>query len=214
MTHIKCIAAPKTWPIDRKAEKFVTRPRPRGLPLEQTLPLVVVLRDVLRVADTKAHVNKILKLHNVTVNGRRVHHADSPVGFMDVLGLGKDLYRVSLNKNNMLTVEPTKNQATLQKIRGKTTIAGGKTQLNCASGMNIIVEKDTYKTGDTVAVTNNKITAHYPLKEGATTLITGGSHIGSLGTIKKIEGDTLSVKTEENVQTTKRYAYVVEKAAL
>jgi ribosomal protein S4E len=51
------------------------------------------------------------------------------------------------------------------------------------NGRNVLVEKDTYKTGDTLKIElpTQKILAHHPLAKGATAMVIGGSHTGSMG---------------------------------
>ncbi len=213
-SHMKRIAAPKTWPIARKVTTFITRAKPSGQRQDLTLPLVVIMRDMLGVVETKKQAGTILNTQEVLVNGKRVYRKNAPVGFMDVLTLGGENYRVSINKNNVLTVEPIKKTEafTLQKITGKTSLKGGKIQLNTMSGMNILVDKDTYKTGDTISVADGKIKDHFPLAEKAPVLIIGGSHIGTVATVEKVDGKTMQLKADkETLTTTSAYAYVIGK---
>lgn len=210
--HLKRKIAPRTWPILRKNTVFITRPKPKGHPLELTLPLVIVMREMLGIAANKKEAQKILKTHEVTINGRRAWKTDDAVGFMDVLAIGKDTYRMTINRNEFLQLEEVKkgNDFVLEQIKGKTTLKGGKTQINCASGKNLIVEKDDYKVGDTLAIKVNKIEKHFELKEGAAVLITGGRHIGKVGNVKEIQDGTITLEADkETIQTASRYAYVV-----
>ena len=69
-TTIKRIAAPKTWPILRKAGAFVTRPRPNGHALAFTLPMSVVLRDILSLVDTSKQAKIAMREHEISVNGK------------------------------------------------------------------------------------------------------------------------------------------------
>jgi small subunit ribosomal protein S4e len=205
-SHLKRIVAPKTWPILRK--------KPNGQKMELTMPAVIVMREMLGLVGTAAQAKKILRGQEVTLNGRRIYDTDSAVGFMDVLSVGGKSYRIMINQNNNLTVVPVKagEEFTIQKIVGKTGVKG-KTQLNCASGRNLIVEKGEYKVGDSIAIdASGKMTAHYAFSNGASVLLTGGSHIGKVGTVESIEGNVIKIKTgDETLQTAKTHAYVIGK---
>lgn len=212
-SHLKRIVAPKTWPILRKTTTFVSRPKPNGQKMELTLPVVIVMREMLGVVENATQARRILRTQEVTVNGTRIYDTDSAVGFMDVLSINKKHYRILINQNNSLTVIPVKDDEafTIQKIVGKTQIKG-KTQLNCASGRTVLVPKDEYKVGSSISIEGGKIKAHLPLENGASVLLTSGSHIGKVGTIESIEGNTITIKTgEETVQTAKTHAYVIGK---
>jgi small subunit ribosomal protein S4e len=210
-SHLKRIVAPKTWPILRKTTKFIARPKPNGQEIAHTLPVVVVLRDMLGLVTTAAQAKHILRTQPVTVNGRRVHDTDSAVGFMDVLAIGGKAYRVLLNQNNVLTVAPTAEDLIIQKITGKTVLPTGKVQLNCQSGRNLIVAKDTFKVNDSIALARDgKVSAHYPLAKGASVLLTGGSHIGKVGSVEDVKGNVITIRVgDDSLETAKRHAYVV-----
>jgi len=209
-SHLKRIVAPKTWPILRKTTKFVTRPKPNGQSLERTLPVVVIMRELLAMVQTAQQAKTILRTVPVTVNGKRIYDTDSAVGFMDLLVINGNAFRVMITTGNTLSVIPAKDQIILQKIVGKTSVAKGKTQINCSSGRTLIVTKDEYKTGDSIALTQNKITAHYPLGKGACVLLTGGSHIGKVGHVDEIDGQMITITAEgQSFTTAKRHAYVV-----
>lgn len=212
-SHLKRIVAPKTWPILRKTTKFIARPKPNGQKLELTMPAVVVMREMLGLVQTATQARRILRTQPVTVNGKRIYDTDSAVGFMDVFSVGGKHYRMLINENNNLVVKPTTEEFTIQKVVGKTSLAKGKMQLNFASGRNVIVAKDEYKVGDSVQLdASGKVAGHYSLANGASVLLTGGSHIGKVGIIESIEGQVLTVKAgDETLQTAKTHAYVVGK---
>ena len=168
----------------------------------------------MELVQNAKQAQEVLRSHTVSVNGKRIHHKDDAVAFMDILTVGKDNYRVLINKNNTLTVEPVKKgeDVTLQRLRNKTTLKGGKTQLNFESGMNLIADKKC-AVGDTLVIDlKRKITDHYPLKKGATVFVTGGRHIGVQGTVEKIDNNTITIKAgKETLETNARYAYAIGK---
>ena len=48
--HLKRIAAPKSWLINRKSSTFIVRPNPGAHALDKGLPLGVIIRDNLKLA--------------------------------------------------------------------------------------------------------------------------------------------------------------------
>ncbi len=209
-TTLKRIAAPKTWPLLRKAGKFVTRPRPNGHPLAFTLPLGVALRDMLRLVETDKQAKAVLQEHTIRVNGKRVYRPDDSIGFMDILSIGKENYLLTINNRGLLTFTPAKTPESTQKITGKTHLKGGGVQLNLMSGMNLLVKKDVYKTGDSVIVKAGKIVKHLAFGKGAEVIITGGSHIGTTGRIESVDDSVCTVQSEESsFHTTKENTYVL-----
>jgi len=212
-SHIKRIVAPKTWPILRKTTTCISRPKPNGQKMEMTMPVVLVMREILGLVQTAAQAKKILRTTPVTVNGRRIYDTDSAVGFMDLLNVGGKNYRVLINENKVLTVTPAKEDVIIQKITGKTSLGKNKTQINCASGRNLIVAKDDYKVGDSIVFDKDgKVVGHHALDSGASVLLTGGSHIGKVCTVESITGHVIIISVgDEKLQTATTHAYVVGK---
>jgi small subunit ribosomal protein S4e len=180
--------------------------------MELTVPVVFVMREMLGLVQTAQQARTILRTQAVTVNGKHVYDTNSAVGFMDVITIGGKQHRIIISAGNVLSLIDANESFTLQKIVGKTTIRK-KQQLNCATGRNFIVAKDEYSVGDCIAVGfDGKITAHYPLKVGASVLLTGGSHIGVVGTVASMNGHDISIAVNGNtLHTAKEHAYVIGK---
>ena len=56
---------PKEWPLTRKGKKYVVVSRQRN-----GIPLLIVLRDMLKLGRTRKEIKKILNEGNVAVNGK------------------------------------------------------------------------------------------------------------------------------------------------
>ncbi|MEK9695427.1 MAG: hypothetical protein VW270_06650, partial [Candidatus Poseidoniales archaeon] len=68
------------------------------------------------------------------------------------------------------------------RIEGKTTVKGGKTQLNLHDGRNILVDNASeYKTGDSLklGLPDQNIIQHIKFGEGTRCYLIGGVHVGS-----------------------------------
>lgn len=189
--HIKRLATPRTWTVPKKVAKWATKSRAGPHPADRSMPLNIVLRDGLGLADTARESRRILSLEHVAVDGRTVRDIKFPVGLQDIISLQQagTAYRVLLDVKGRLALVEVPDAAAgwkLCRIEGKTTVKGGRTQLNLHDGRNLLVKEDTYTTGDVLKLKlpDQDIAAHYPFKEGAPALVTGGAHVGELVTVR------------------------------
>ena len=149
------------------------------------MPITLVLRDVLNVAKTAREVRFILHNELAKIDGRVVKDTRRGVGLMDVLALGEQNYRCVLDHKGRLQyrlIGADEASWKVCRIEGKTTIKGGKTQLNLHDGRNIIVEDPSeYSTGDSLKINlpDQKILEHIRFGEGTRCYLIGGAHVGS-----------------------------------
>ena len=182
----------------------------------------VKMADVLKLADNSREAKRIINSGNVLVDGRVVKDYKFPVGFMDIIEIPKtgESYRVLLDRKGRLQLDLIEDSsAKLSKIVNKSTIKGGKTQLNLHDGKNVIIDEDAYSVGDVIClkVPEQEIVEVYPLQEGATVLVTGGKHTGELGTVSEIienkssNPNTIIIENsaKDEFLTLKDYAFVV-----
>ncbi len=192
--RLKRLAAPRVWYIPRKVYKWAVKPSPGPHPSDRSIPLLYIIRDYLKYADTAREARMIISSGRVLVDGRVVRDYKFPVGLMDVVAIPEtdDYFRViMLPQGYMGLVRIPKENATwkLVRIENKTTVKGGKVQLNLHDGRNILLDKNMYKTGDVlkIEVPSQKIIDVYEFKEGNVAMIIGGSHFGKYGVIEKYE---------------------------
>ncbi len=224
MSKLKRLAIPKSWSIKRKGIKFIVRPKPGPHTLESSLPLNLVLRDLLKYAKNRKEVRNILLNKNIIVDGIKRKDPRIPIGLFDVIDIPdkKEQFRIIINKKGKISYYPiNKTEALIKpyKIIGKTKIKG-KTQLNLFDGKNIIVDKDDYKCGDTLilSVPKQEIKKHLKSEKGATIYLAGGKHTGEIGTIESISARKILYKESsgKSFETLKKYAFVIgdKKAAI
>src|SRR3989344_3482821 len=117
MSHLKRISMPRSWQIEKKEHKFVTRPLP-GQSFDLGMPLNVVLRDVLKLAYTNREVKKILNSKEILVNGVRIKEPRFIVGFMDTISIEeiKKHYRILLNHRGKVILQEIKKDESSVKI--------------------------------------------------------------------------------------------------
>lgn len=224
--HMHRLAAPKNYPILRKTAHYVIKVGPGPHPKKMSLPLMIVLRDVLKVGHIQSEIKHILNDGKVIVDGKLRKSPKFPVGFMDVISvpLLKENFRIVFNKDsslNFLKIKEHEAKMKLCKIMKKTMLHKGKTQLNLHDGRNLIVDDKKYKSGDSVLITlpEQKITKHLPLEKDMLVYITDGKHIGE--TAKLVDFHSMAGSTEDRVvlhshsgekfETLKKYIFVIGK---
>lgn len=224
--HLKRFKAPKSWPIHPKEDTWTVKPAPGSHAIEDSLSLMVIIRDVLGIADNSKEGKRVINTGNVLIDGRAKKDYKFPVGFMDVITIPRtgESYRVLLDTKGRLTllsVSEDDAKFKLAKIVNKSTIKGGKTQLNLHDGRNLLVDEDDYSAYDVIClgVPEQEIKDTFKFGEGATVLVTGGKHIGEVGKIKEIiidessKPNTVIIEKEnkDTFLTLKDYAFVIGK---
>jgi len=192
MARLKRLTIPLFWKVARKGNKWVVAPRAGPHKKFESVPLQVLLRDVLKIDDKGKDIRTIIKKGEIIVDGRKRKDHAYPVGLFDIVSipaLGKT-YRAVPSKKTMSFIEIPSSEAKVKicRIQNKKTIGAGKVQLNLHDGKNILVEKDEYKTGDSllVEVPSLKIVEHVRLEKGAIGMVSRGKDSGSIGKVKEI----------------------------
>jgi len=222
--HLKRLNTPKRWNIAKKTSTYVARPLSGPHKKEFSVPLIVLLREQLGLVDTRKDSLRLIHNKEILLDNSLVKSNKIPVGLFDVVSFpaNKINYRMTLDVRGGLSAIKIDEKEAKQKlfnITDKTRIKNGKIQLNCSSGRNILIEKDSYKVGDSILfdLEKKKIIKHLPAKKGALVLVMFGKHAGVLATIedfKNFKGtskDQVILKTDKNAvyETMKEYAFVV-----
>ena len=215
--HIMRLAAPKTWPIKKRGSTFITKQNPGPHSLELSMPLNILLKEVLGIAKNTREAKKLLSSNEVAVDCRQRRDVRFPVGIFDTLQLSKanEYFRVSLSKKGKISLARIKKEESSvkpAKIICKKMIKG-KVQLNLYDGKNVLVSGNSYKVGDTLLVSlpEHKIVKHLKLDKKSTIFLIGGKHIGEIGTVEDIIQNKIIYTDSQGtlVETSKKYAFVV-----
>ncbi|MDO5849601.1 MAG: 30S ribosomal protein S4e [Methanobacteriaceae archaeon] len=222
--HLKRFKAPKSWPIHPKEDTWTVKPAPGSHAIEDSLSLMVIVRDVLGLADNSREAKRIINNGDILIDGKAKKDYKFPVGFMDILSIPKtgDNYRLLLDTKGRLNLHPISEEdakVKLAKIVNKSTIKGGVCQLNLHDGRNVLVEEDNFAGQDVIAlgVPEQEINATYKFEEGAVVLVIGGKHTGEIGKVKEInvnessKPNTVIIEKANNdtFLTLKEYAFVI-----
>lgn len=218
--HMKRLAAPRSWPIGRKANVWTAKPSPGAHSAENSMPAVTVLRDMIGVCDTAREAKRIIGNREVLVDGVPVKDPREPVGIMDVVSIPKlnVHYRILLTERGKLTAQiitEEESNWTLCRVEGKSLVKGGKFQIHLSGGRNILLDKNDYKTGDTLKIRldNNEVLVHYGLTAGASAMIIEGTHAGKGETVSEYivteSNGANVVKFESGTETVKKNVFVI-----
>lgn len=187
------MSAPKHYPVERKKGGMYVVTGEGPHPVERGIPLTVFLREVTGFADNRSEAEEILNSRNLKVNGRVRTDPRYTVGFMDVISIDKvdKSYRALKKGKDLIFKEVSDSDTRLYQVRDKTTLKGGRTQLNLDSGENTISDGDAeeYPTYGTVVVDldSGEIKDYIGLEKGNLAYITEGKHAGETASIKDKE---------------------------
>ena len=190
--HQKRMSMPTSWRVPKKTNKWITATSPGPHNKDSSLPLVVILRDILHIVDNAKEAKQILLEKKVLVDGISRKNLKFPVGLFDVISIpaNDQYYRMLQDSKGRLylnNIDEERAKFKICKIMNKTTIRGGKTQLNLHDGTNILASED-YKTKDTIQISlpDKQILRRVEYKIDNMAMIIGGRHSGTVGQIKEI----------------------------
>ncbi|MBI5332487.1 MAG: 30S ribosomal protein S4e [Candidatus Aenigmarchaeota archaeon] len=220
MGYTRRLLSPKYYKVSRKSHKFIVTTIPGPYGKDKSIPIAVALRDILKIADNIHEVRHILSKKAVKIDNKIQTNFKFPIGFMDVLTINNENYRVLVNEKGLYIKPIDSNQAKLKllKIVRKCYVKNNKLQLSFHDGRTLLVEKDMYKTGDVVLfdLETKQIKQQTQFKRGAMILITEGRNKGKLGVIEDMviirgsQPNKIIVKTgTEKIETLKDYTFVL-----
>ncbi len=190
MSHLKRQSVPKSWPIARKGRTFVVKPH---FGFSKGMPLLILLRDILKIAEDRKEVKKAIYLKNILVNGKEAKDEKEGVLLFDIITIApiKKNYKLTISKKgkfNLEEIEEKEANYKFSKIIGRKILKGKKTQLNLNDGRNFLSDIKC-KTNDSVLVNfqKKKIEKCLPLKENSNVFVFAGKHSGTKGKIEKID---------------------------
>jgi small subunit ribosomal protein S4e len=201
--HLKRLAAPWFWPILRKEYKWVVKPSPGPHPINRSMPLLTVIRDVLGYAKTAKEAKYIIYSGKVLVDGVVRKDYRFPVGIMDVVAIPEiELYTrfIPYPTKYLWFTKIPKEEANLKivRIEDKVTVKGGHIQLNLLDGRNIVIrvkdpkqpaEATNFTTLDSllIEVPSQQIIQHIKLDIGKIAIVIDGKNVGRMGKIVNMD---------------------------
>jgi small subunit ribosomal protein S4e len=190
---------PKNWPVARKGTTFVVRP---NFEKDKGLPILIILRDMLKIAKNRKEVKKALYSNSILLNGKIAKEEKSGATLFDTVSIvpSKKNYRVILDEKGKFSLEEIKESEInkkIAKIINKRTLKGKKVQLNFSDGRNLL-DSQKCQVGDSALINfkEKKIEKIIPIKEKTNVLIYSGKHSGKTGIVEKIEKENKTAIVE------------------
>jgi len=191
--------SPLFWGINRKDKRFVITVRPGSHPKNNSIPTAVLLRDTLNIVNTLREAKSSIYGGNVKVDGviqKSLHHS---IGLMDVVELENvnDIYRlVPKNGQTLFPIKINENEKSkkLVRVKSKTSISGGRTQLGFHDGRTVITDTSV-NVGDTclLQIPEQKILEVIKFEKNSQVIIIKGTNAGRVGTINEIKEGTFTL---------------------
>ncbi len=217
--HQKRVASPTSWPVTRKTHAWVVGANAGAHSIETGIPLLVVVRDMLKIAHNSKEAKRIINGGNILVDGIARKDYKYMVGLFDIISLPalNEYYRILMDANNRFKLYKENADARkLCRVNNKTIVRKGAVQLNLHDGSNILASNE-YMTFDTIMLSlpDRKIARHIAYKPGNLALIVGGEHSGEIGKIKqirKVRGsgtNMVALSNEKEFETVEDYVFVV-----
>jgi small subunit ribosomal protein S4e len=222
--HQKRVTIPVSWPISRKTHTWVAKSSPGPHSAKDSIPLLTVVRDMLKLADNAREAKRILYEGKVLVDGRVQKDYKLPIGIFDVLSIPllNQNYRMLKDPRGMfyLSLLEAGNVRKLARIENKTTLKGNKQQLNLSDGSNKLADGE-FKAGDSLvlSIPDKNIEDRIEFKVGNLAMVVGGKHTGQIGKIKDImvvkssRPNRVIISGDKEFETIVDYVYMIGKDA-
>jgi len=188
--HLKRLAAPKHWMLDKLSGAFAPRPSTGPHKMRECLPLIIFLRNRLKYALTGNEAKKIVKQKLIKVDGKVRTDVTYPTGFMDVISIEKtgELFRLVFDVKGRYAVHRISEQEAkfkLCKVRRIAVAPKGVPYAVTHDGRTIRYPHPDIGLHDTVVVdiATGKITDFIKFDTGNKVMITGGHNVGRVGLI-------------------------------
>lgn len=220
--HQKRVTIPMSWPIARKIKKWVAKSSPGPHSSQESIPLVTVIRDILKLVDNAREAKRVLYEGKVLVDGKVQKDYKLPVGIFDVISIPllDQQYRLLKDARGMFylsLLEPGKVRK-LARVENKTILKGKKQQLNLSDGSNKLDEGE-FKVGDSLvlSIPEKNIEDRIEFKVGNLAMVVGGKHAGQTGKIKEIitvkssQPNRVVISGDEEFETIEDYVYMIGK---
>lgn len=184
------------------------------------MPLVMVIRDLLKLVDNARETKRVLYEGKVLLDGRVQKDYKLPVGIFDIISvpLINQHYRMMKDVRGRfyLSAIEAADAKKLTRIENKTTMTGKKLQLNLSDGSNKLVEGD-FKAGDSLvlSIPEKNIEDRIEFKVGNLAMVIGGKHTGQTGKIKEIivvkssRPNRVIISGDREFETVEDYVYMI-----
>lgn len=192
--HLKRVAAPSHWMLDKLRGQFAPKPIAGPHKLRECIPLVVMLRNRLKYALTYNEAKAIMMQRLVKVDNKVRTDLRFPAGFMDVVTIEKtgENFRLMYDlKGRFLLHKVGATEASYKLCSIKKVMLGAKgvPQAMTHDGRTLRYVNPDVQVNDTVRINleSGEIEDHVKFENGNICTIRGGKNIGRVGILHHIE---------------------------
>lgn len=199
--HLKRLAAPTQWGLDKKGGKYAVRPLPGPHNKELSIPLKYVIARFLNVANTNKEVEYIASSRMIAVNGKEVTSPKFPVGIFDVITVKKtnQHFRIYLGANKKFKlhkIDSGEANIRISKVVSKYN-NDSIPMTHTLDGYNFKYVDPSVEINDTVVIdiASNKVVSYVKLIAGKTAYVLRGGNAGRIGVIKYVNASITTKST-------------------
>jgi len=188
--HLKRLAAPRHWMLDKLTGVFAPRPSTGPHKLRECLPLILFIRNRLKYALTYAEAKKVTHQRLIKVDGKVRTDITYPAGLMDVISIEKtnENFRLIYDVKGRYAIHRiTAEEAKMKLCKVKRVMVGpkGVPFLVTHDGRTIRYPDPDVAINDSVVVdiASGKITEFLKFEVGSICMVVGGRNMGRVGVV-------------------------------
>lgn len=196
----------KKFPLLRKGTKYIAVARGNR---ENSVPVVIAVRDMLKLARTAKEVDAMIKQKLLKINGKIVYDYHESINLFSIFEADKS-YQLTISPTKRFTFVVTKKNEIISKVTNKHLFKGKKTQLNLSDGTNVLGD-NKIQVGDSLVLDfKGKIVQHISLEKGKNVFILKGQYMGQSGKIQSVEENKVKIKFEDKEATLDKTSVLVQ----
>ena len=181
-------------PLPRKGTKYVAVALRSN---SKSIPIVVAIRDLLKLASTSKEVKSMIHNKLIKINGKPAKDINDPINLFSIMEADKS-YILTLLETGRFSLEETKEKDRKLKITGKRKVRNGVLQYSLHDGTSLVSDQ-SFSVGDTLVLSkDNKVMKHLSFDNGKEIFVLSGSNIGKKGKIRKLIEKKISVEFDKN----------------
>lgn len=198
--HLKRLAAPKSWLLDKSGGVYAPRPTPGPHKLKECIPLCLLLSKKLGYAQNSKEIKHIMKNRMIKINGKVRTDSKFPVGIMDILSIPRtgETYRVLYNTHGRFILHQLENEENfiISKVVKKKIGKGKVPHIYTENGNCFRYCDLEIQVGDSVKIDINsrKVIEYLSIAEGNTVYLLRGRNMGCSGVVVGIEKDIVKIR--------------------
>ncbi len=203
--HLTRAELSSKMPLPRKGTKYIARAKGH---MKNSVPVVVALRDVIKLCKTAREVKHLVHKNLIKVNGKIVKDIRYPIKILEILECG-DMYILTINNHGKYLFEPIKEKSRICKVISKKVNRNGIVQLNLHDGTNIVSKEDISVNDSLELDFSNKVKKVIKMKKGAEVIVVSGKSNGLKGKIENIEGKKASLKLQQGKEVVLETKHII-----